>query len=215
MSNPSPRTDSEQLRKRARPPPPSACLRDTDSRAPPCRPSPTRLGISKQALLYHFDSKDGLREAALSEILEVWRSSLPRLLSTLTREGARFEDSLTEIMSFFRAEPAYARFMMQELLQPTRTNSIVRDVEPWLTVAADFIRRAQKDGTVDEDVDPEAWVVNFGTLILATLSFLDESREQPSAERVIREMARVAGTSLVRNKKVQFTLSLAPCFSLS
>jgi AcrR family transcriptional regulator len=201
MTTPAPRTDSEQLRKRAR----EAAVRlfsrhgfDGTS----VQDIADEVGISKQALLYHFESKDGLRKAALEEIVGVWRSLLPRLLSAMTREGVRFEDALEEIMTFFRAEPAYARFMMQELLQPT-PSSIVQDVQPWLTVAADFIRRSQSEGTVDEDVDPEAWVINLGTLILATLALLDEGRANPSPERVIREMARMAGTSLTRKKKTK------------
>jgi hypothetical protein len=41
--------------------------------------------------------------------------------------------------------------------------------------------------------------------VVSTLSFLDESRDQPSAERVVREMARIAGTSLTRHKKPKVT----------
>jgi TetR/AcrR family transcriptional regulator len=160
-----------------------------------------QLGVSKQVLLYHFASKEGLREAALEEIVGVWRALLPRLLAAMTREGAEFDNALAEILAVAAPEPAYARFLVQELLQPARPDSIVRDVEPWLSVAGDFIRRGQAEGSIDEDVDPEAWLVNFGTLVLATLAFLDESRSQPSSERVIREMARIAGTSLTRHKK--------------
>lgn len=194
------RADTEQFRKRAR----EAAVRlfsHHGFEGTSVQAIADDVGVSKQALLYHFNSKEGLREAALEEINQVWRTLLPRLLSALTREGARFEDALGEIMEFFRAEPAYARFLMQELLQPNQPKSIVEDVQPWLTVAGDFIRRAQAEGTVDDDVDPEAWVINFGTLVLATLSLLDEKRAVPSAERVIREMARIAGTSLTRNRK--------------
>jgi TetR/AcrR family transcriptional regulator len=201
MTPPAPRTDSEQLRKRAR----EAAVRLFSRHGfegTAVQDIADEVGISKQALLYHFESKDGLRKAALEEIVGVWRSTLPRLLAAMTREGVRFEDALEEIMTFFRAEPAYARFMMQELLQPT-PSSIVQDVQPWLTVASDFIRRSQSEGTVDPDVDPEAWVINLGTLILATLALLDEGRANPGPERVIREMARMAGTSLTRKKKAE------------
>src|SRR3954462_2070635 len=75
--------------------------------------------VSKQALLYHFASKEGLREAALQQMVELWRNALPRLLSALPRPEAPFDEALGEVMTLFRAEPAYPRFLLQELLQGT------------------------------------------------------------------------------------------------
>ena len=45
-------------------------------------------------------------------------------------------------------------------------------VLPWLRVAADFIRRQQADGSFHADIDPEATVVQVGTLLLNTLALL-------------------------------------------
>jgi TetR/AcrR family transcriptional regulator len=156
------------------------------------------LGVSKQALLYHFASKEGLRGAALQQMVELWRNVLPRLLSALTRPEAPFDEALGEVMTLFRAEPAYLRFLLQELLQGTGArHPMVADVEPWLALAADFIRRAQGEGRVDPTVDPEAWLINAATLILATLALLDGPRGGPAPDRVVREMARMIGSSLV------------------
>jgi TetR/AcrR family transcriptional regulator len=201
-SNSAHRSDPEQFRKRAR----TAAVQLFSRHGfegTSVQAIADELGVSKQVLLYHFASKEGLREAALEEIVGAWRTLLPRLLTAMTREGAQFEDALKEILAVAGAEPAYTRFMVQELLQPARPDSIVRDIEPWLSVAGDFIRRGQAEGSIDQDVDPEAWLVNFGTLIVSTLAFLDEGRSQPSSERVIREMARIAGTSLTRHKKAK------------
>jgi TetR/AcrR family transcriptional regulator len=156
------------------------------------------VGVSKQALLYHFSSKEGLREAALKDMVELWRNVLPRLLSTLTRTDATFEEALGELLTLFRAEPAYLRFLLQELLQGTSApHPMLADVEPWLAVAADFLRRAQGEGRVNPAVDPEAWLINAATLILATLALLDSPRGGPPPDRVVREMARMIGSSLV------------------
>ena len=197
------RTDSEVIRKRAK----GAAVRlfsqfgfDGTS----VQAIADEIGISKQALLYHFESKDGLRQAALEEMVETWRAVLPRFLSVLTRPQVPFEEAFSDIVEFFRAEPAYPRFLMQVLLQPRGSGrGIVDDVEPWLKIAGDFIRRAQRDGLVDPVVDPEAWVIETGILILASLSLLGEPApgEVPDQSRLLREMARIAGSSLVGNRK--------------
>ncbi len=155
------------------------------------------LGVTKQALLYHFASKEGLRQAVFEELVGRWRDVLPRLLSALTRQEAGFEDAMAEIVEFSRAEPAYARFLMHELLRGVH-DPVLTDTGSWLKVAADIIRRAQKEEKVDAAVDPEAWVVNVGTQILATLCFLDRDRpDHPGSDRVVRELARAMGASLL------------------
>jgi TetR/AcrR family transcriptional regulator len=157
------------------------------------------VGTSKQALLYHFSSKEGLRQAALDEMVSTWRAVLPRFLAALTRKEAPFEEALAEILQYFRAEPAYARFLMQELLSGARHPGVT-DVDTWLGFAAEYIRQAQRDGLVAAEVDPEAWLINAGTFILASLSMLDTASERPerlpSEERVLKELARMIGSSL-------------------
>jgi AcrR family transcriptional regulator len=165
------------------------------------------VGTSKQALLYHFSSKEGLRQAAIDEMVETWRTVLPRFLAALTRKQAPFEEALGEILEFFRTEPAYARFLMQELLSGARHPGIT-DVSTWLGFAGAYIKQAQSDGLVAPEVDPEAWVVNAGTFILAALSMLDRGDAAgtdaggvfPSEDRVLRELARMIGSSLQPGK---------------
>lgn len=155
------------------------------------------VGTSKQALLYHFSSKEGLREAAIEEMVQTWKAVLPRFLSAMTRKEAPFEEALGEIVSFFRAEPAYARFLMQELLSGAQHPAIA-DVRTWLGFAAGFIRQAQSDGVVAPEVDPEAWVVNTGIFILASLSLLENASAEglPEMDRCLKELARMVGSSL-------------------
>jgi TetR/AcrR family transcriptional regulator len=198
MSKP-PRSDSELFRKRAR----AAAVRLFSRHGfegTAVQAVADELGVSKQALLYHFASKEGLRQAVLEEMVAIWRNVLPRLLSALTRQEAGFEPALAEMVEFSRAEPAYARFLMQELLRDRREqHPIIQDVGAWLAVAADIIRGAQREGRVDAAVDPEAWLINIGTLILATLCLLDTARPgQPPAERIVGELTRLIGSSLLR-----------------
>jgi TetR/AcrR family transcriptional regulator len=197
MSRP-PRSDSEQFRKRAR----AAAVRQFAQHGfegTSVQAVADELSVSKQALLYHFASKEGLRQAVLEEMVSTWRSVLPRLLSALTSQDAGFRPALDELVEFSRAEPAYARFLMQELLRDRRErHPMIQDVGPWLAVAADIIRGAQREGRVDAAVDPEAWLINIGTLILATLCLLDTARPgQPPAERIVGELTRLIGASLL------------------
>ncbi len=150
------------------------------------------VGTSKQALLYHFSSKEGLRQAALDEMVSTWRAVLPRFLAALTRKEAPFEEALAEILQYFRAEPAYARFLMQELLSGARHPGVT-DVDTWLGFAAEYIRQAQRDGLVGAEVDPEAWLINAGTFILASLSMLDSGERAVGAPAVGGAGAEGAG----------------------
>jgi AcrR family transcriptional regulator len=160
------------------------------------------VGASKQAVLYHFASKEGLRQAVLEDLVQTWRNVLPRFLAALTRPEGSFEEALAEIVKAFRAEPAAVRFLMQELLSGA-SHPVLDNVDSWLGFAAEFIRRAQDEGTVDGSVDPESWVVTAGTLILATLSFVDSGRRRrvPGEDRLLRELARTLGSSLVVKRK--------------
>jgi TetR/AcrR family transcriptional regulator len=201
------RTDSVSFRKRARAAAVSLFAR-YGFEGTSVQAIADKVGASKQTLLYHFSSKEGLRDAVLTEMVEVWRNLLPRFLSALTRQEAPLEEALAEVLAFFREEPAYARFLMQELLQTARgQHPIVVDIEPWLKVAADLLRRAQSERRVDPEVDPEAWLVNIGTLLLGTLSLLGKGRGGPEPERVVREMARIMGSSLVRKHPASRSIS--------
>jgi AcrR family transcriptional regulator len=197
MNKPPGQKESEQIQTRAR----AAAVRLFSRRGfdgTSVQAIADEVGTSKQALLYHFSSKEGLRQAAIDEMVGTWRAVLPRFLSALTRKQAPFEEALTEILESFRAEPAYARFLMQELLSGARHPGVT-DVDTWLGFAADYIRQAQRDGLVAPEVDPEAWVINAGTFILAALSLLDgaeRSQRMPTQERLLKELARIIGSSL-------------------
>ena len=198
MGKHSPRQDTEELRRRAR----GAAVKlfaRYGFEGTSVQAIADEVGISKQALLYHFASKEGLRRAALEEMVGLWQRVLPKLLGALLASPPNFEEALGELVTLHRAEPAYARFLVQELFQPSSAGRAIRDdVAPWLERASAFLREAQDAKRVDPAVDPEAFLINLGTFVLATLSLLDARpvRGKPSPERVVREMARIIGASL-------------------
>lgn len=135
----------------------------------------SEVGISKQLLLYHFASKEKLRAAVLHGLLEAWNELLPRLLDAVASPGERAPDVVDELLGYLDETSQLGRVAMLELMVGQESMSgegLDAAVRPWLRVAADFIRRRQADGVFRADADPEAAVVQVGTLLLATISLL-------------------------------------------
>jgi AcrR family transcriptional regulator len=159
----------------------------------------TAVGISKQALLYHFPSKDALREAVLAHLMEHANRHLLALMATLTGdEASRLERAVEQIRIFFDAEPHAARVILRELLdgEGREIGLIRKGAEPWFRFVVDGLQRGQRDGIIRPELDPEATVVHIGTLVLATFALLPlRGWTQASAaewrERRLRETVRI------------------------
>src|SRR5262245_35651587 len=63
------------------------------------------VGVTKQAILHHFSSKDRLREAVLAAMIAHWQETLPRLLVAATASEDRFAIVLGELRRFFTDDP--------------------------------------------------------------------------------------------------------------
>src|SRR5580692_8829142 len=74
------------------------------------------VGVTKQAVLHHFNSKDQIREAVLGAILAHWKETLPRLLLAATASDDRFEAVFGELLRFFATDPNRARVVLREAL---------------------------------------------------------------------------------------------------
>ncbi len=133
------------------------------------------VGISKQLLLYHFSSKEALRAAVLRGLLEAWNDLLPRLLDAVATPGARADDVVDDLLGYMDHTSELGRVAMLELMvgkQSIKGEGVADAVRPWIKVAADFVRRRQADGVFLPDADPEAAVVEVGTLLLSTIALL-------------------------------------------
>lgn len=164
------------------------------------------VGIRKASLLYHFPTKEELHRSVLGELLSRWNEALPRLLRAAAGDD-RFDAILDETVAFFLADPDRARLLLREVLDRPRDmrRLLVTHASSWMGLIADSIRKAQSAGAVRPDVDPEAWVLQVIHLVVGSVStwsatgvLMGARADRPPA-RVIRELVRVARTSLMNS----------------
>lgn len=163
------------------------------------------VGLRKASLLYHFNSKEALRQAVLEDLLGRWNEVLPDLLKAATTGPHRYETTVREVLGFFADQPARARLLVREVLDhPDQMQSIIQSYfGPWIQLVSEYIRRGQKEGSVYPELDPEAYVVQVIHLILATVAMRDvETALTPEGARISRhdrqldEMIRLARAGL-------------------
>jgi AcrR family transcriptional regulator len=176
------------------------------------------VGIRKASLLYHFPSKHALHQSVLDRLLSHWNETLPRLLEAAAGED-RFDALLDETVRFFVADPDRARLLLRETLdRPVAMRERLREaVRPWMDVIAAYIAKGQAHGELRPDADPQAYLLQVIHLVICGVATADtlgvllsvsgESlparggpRDKPELERLIRELFRVAKTSLYRDE---------------
>lgn len=163
-----------------------------------------RVGMTKPSLLYHFPSKERLREEVLTELFGHWATRIPSLLRAVTTGEGQFEALMDELTSFFREDPDRARLLVREIMdRPEEMRaSIASSLGPLVSLIADTMRKGQRSGLLREDVDPEAYVLNaIGVAIASVVASpvvgpivgTDGTEATPRLER---ELKRIAHSSL-------------------
>lgn len=170
------------------------------------------VGIRKPSLLYHFKSKDQLRENVISEMLAHWNALLPTLLMKATREE-RFEATMDALCEFFIEDPDRARIILRETLdRPERMQALLAEfVRPWIALIAEQLERAKSQGMVRSDIDAEAYAVQViamavsGTAVIDTLETIlpGDVVRGTTRERHVRELTRVARSSLYTDQDAE------------
>lgn len=161
------------------------------------------VGVTKQAILHHFPSKERLRDAVLEAMLAHWQERLPRLLVSATASEERFDAVLGEVRRFFASEPDRARLLVREALdRPAETSALLRGaVRSWVEAIASYIRDGQTRGRHYDDVDPEAYVAHILYFVIAATAAAPVTHEAietgpPGRARFERELGRIAKASL-------------------
>ena len=163
------------------------------------------VGIRKPSLLYHFESKDALREAVLDDVLSRWKETLPRVLLAATAGEAQFDAITREILTFFAEDPDRARLLVREGLdRPAETSALfATHVRPLVANLALYVRQGQEVGRVWSDLDPEAYLWETIVLLLAGVAFSSSfaglmPEGAPGQTRMDGELLRMAKRSLFR-----------------
>ncbi len=168
------------------------------------------VGIKKSSLLYHFPSKDTLRQAVLARVLAHWNDVLPDLLAAATSGGRRFRALVDAIVAFFQEDPDRARLLLREMLdRPDEVRQLLGEfISPWIDVLADFIRLGQKEGRIPHDLDPTAYIFHTAHQIVSGIAMADVftplypvddgagGGEDMRRRRHIDELVRIAHASL-------------------
>jgi AcrR family transcriptional regulator len=159
------------------------------------------VGVTKQAILHHFPSKEELRRAVLEGLLGHWNETLPRLLQAATGSGDRFDAVFGELWRFFLENPDRARIFVREMLdRPEEMRKLLRGpVRPWLTMVASYIRAGCEAGRHHRDVDPEAYVVATLLMVISTAAsraVMGAALEGDEMGRLEREVCRAARSAL-------------------
>jgi len=163
------------------------------------------VGVRKPSLLYHFPSKDALHENVVRNVLLHLSEALPRLLKAAARED-RFDAILDETIQFFAADPDRARLLLREALdRPAEMKRLLETgALSWMGLLADSIRKAQAEGLMRADADPEAWLLQVIHLVVGTfasgpiLQTLVGNKSKNVDQRLVKELKRFARASLMR-----------------
>jgi AcrR family transcriptional regulator len=158
------------------------------------------VGIRKPSLLYHFSSKDSLREAVLAELMNSWNARLPVIMAAATSREDQLDAILGEVTDFFAEDPNRAQLIWREAIdRPRVTRERMSEAfGPWLLMLTDAIRRGQKSGRIRPEVDPEAWLTQLIVLVIGTFAAADLAAaafSDTGEDRVLRQVAELIRTA--------------------
>jgi TetR/AcrR family transcriptional regulator len=169
------------------------------------------VGIRKPSIMYHFESKNALRKAVLEELLTRWSEVIPRLIVATAQNGlARFEALTRELIDFFSEDPDRARLIFREMMdRPTEMQTYLTSyVRPWIKVITEQIQTSSRDGDIDPNIDPDAFVwvmINavIGNIALSSAfgeATLTNEQIRANNNRLTNELVRMARSSLFHPK---------------
>lgn len=162
------------------------------------------VGITKPTLVYHFGSKDGLRQAVLDALMAHWRAEVPRLMTAASAGGPRLDALLAAFFDFFRRDPDRARLLLREVLdRPEELHDrLRRDLQPWTGLLTQAISMGQQSGMLRPQADPHAFTVLVISAALGVVAVGQHTAAlvspEPSVDAQQDELIRVARAALLQ-----------------
>lgn len=129
-------------------------------------------GMSKQALMHHFRTKELLREGVYELLAQRLRDQFPQAAAELvSRSHDRYRGLLELSQRRFLENPELARFLVFELLErPDAVLAWIRDEgAPWLGLIRGVVDQS-KDAKIG--FDAEGHLAVLGVLMLSTSALL-------------------------------------------
>lgn len=167
------------------------------------------VGIQKPSLIYHFPSKEILRQNVVESLIVYWKNELPRMLTTSQDDSNRLVSTMTSLVNFFMEDVNRARLVVREMIdRPEETFSVLNEhVSPWTRLIGDYLRMGQQGGIYKKDVDPNAYIVQVMVMVVGTvamgtvISGMVSASTNISHGPLIKELVRIVQASLYADKK--------------
>jgi TetR/AcrR family transcriptional regulator len=163
-----------------------------------------RAGMSKQALMHHFRTKELLRDGVYQDLARRLRELFPDVAAELVTGGQEYGRAIDLVARRLADNQTIARFMLYELLsQPQQTTRWLRtEAAPWLGLVMGVIDqdRIRREGAVrgrkasrrlpHDEIDADAHVTVLVASMLS-LSALVPRSDQRWWRRVNAALLRV------------------------
>ena len=142
------------------------------------------VGVTKQALLYYFRTKDALKAALVAELLEDADARFREIVEALS-EGERDRPALTTVLDHLEryleeapdAAPAMLRFVLDR--DEDAMAQIRERIVPWVDFVGAQIQEGRELGLVRPELTAEAVFTHVGLLVVAHFSALPLGDLQP------------------------------------
>jgi len=162
------------------------------------------VGMGKQAVRYHYPSKEQLRREVYEEMAAKWADFIPRLLKALVGPDATRERLIDELVELVDDEPHLAPLVLRDMLEGDSLAKAMaaRDFIPHLERSFEEFQELKEAGIIRDDVDPAAaYVVLLHTIVpvlaLATRRSRFENEANDDWRRIrIREAFRLLRNGL-------------------
>lgn len=125
------------------------------------------VGVSKQALMHHFKSKQALEEAIEERVKTSLDRALPTVVAAFTAADAELDGVLTEAMELFDSHYDLSRYIIRRVIFDAQAELPPSGAAMGLLLTG-YLRQGQETGALRKDFVPEDTVFALGMLFAAT-----------------------------------------------